>query len=266
MRLVGGVWTATVLAALAMFAPVAPAQAAIPRAPALGDWEGAGPEGLPLSFELFRASGRVAVRDLTVGDPLLCPGRFLPTDAYGYQRATYIGPGAPPRLRFLWRPSEVWIKVGMGAPFSPELVGHLLTSRRATLSEPAPQKEPPGCGWHSKRLTWHVAPAKRIGVAGGVWTGTVSAPEGGGAVSLTVSPSGRMVEVFGFTMQCPGGGEAHYEQGPAAVGAFISAAGVFSDAYRPAAFQGRFALGGSVTGTVLTSCGPTPFPFTAHPG
>ena len=162
----------------------------------LGDWEGTGPDGLPLSFTLTRARGRTSVGDLTVGDPLSCPGRFAPTLAFGYPQALYIGPGAPPVVHINWRPSEIRIRVGMGAPFSPEWDGSLLGPRLMTLSEPAPTNNPPGCGWNSKRLTWRVAPAKRTPVAPGQWTGTVSGPGGAGTVSVKVAPSGRFVEVF----------------------------------------------------------------------
>jgi hypothetical protein len=58
----------------------------------LGDWEGAGPDGLPLSFTLVRLHHKLAIRDLTVGDPLLCPGRLAPTNATPYPECRTSAP------------------------------------------------------------------------------------------------------------------------------------------------------------------------------
>jgi hypothetical protein len=255
-----------VLAVLASETLAASAHRPAPRAPVLGDWEGVGPEGLPLSFSLARLGGAVSIRNLTVGDPLFCPGRLAPTDAIGYPSAIYIGPGAPPRVRINWRPNQIVIRVGMGAPFSPEWDGQLLGPHQATLSEPAPTNEPRGCGWRSKRLTWRVAPARRMPVTAGDWTGTVSVPGGSGTVSVKVAPSGRIVELFRVAIQCESGG-GHFEVGPSTVGEFVSADGTFEDANRPAAFQGRFGPGDTLTGTLsFSGCGPSGFAFVAHPG
>jgi hypothetical protein len=235
----------------------------------LGDWEGVGPDGLPLSFSLTRARGRVRIADLTVGDPLSCPGRLAPTNAFGYRRALYIGPGAPPLVRINWRPDQIAIRVGMGAPFSPELDGRLLGPHAVMLSEPAPTNEPPGCGWQSRRLTWRAAPAKRMPVSAGEWSGTVSVPGGSGTVSIKVAASGRIVELFRVAVQCASGGGS-YEVGPATVGEFITAEGTFEDANRPASFQGRFGpgatLAGTLVGTLPEGCGSNSFTFLAHPG
>ena len=119
-------------AVLAVAPVVASARRPAPPTPVLGDWEGVGPHGLPLSFNLARVRGRVTISDLTVGDPLLCPGRLAPTNANGYPQALYLGPGAPPVLRLGGQPGEISIRVGMGAPFSPEWDGRLLSSRTAT--------------------------------------------------------------------------------------------------------------------------------------
>jgi hypothetical protein len=235
----------------------------------LGDWEGVGPHGLPLSFSLARVRGRVTLSNLTVGDPLYCPDRLAPTNALGYQRALYIGPGAPPLVRINWRADQVAIRVGMGAPFAPEWDGRLLGPRELTLSEPAPANEPRGCGWQSRRLSWRAAPTKRMPVTAGDWTGTVSVPGGSGTVAVKVAPSGRIVELFQVAIQCASGGGT-YEVGPAAVGEFISAAGTFADANRPASFEGRFgpgaSLAGSLTGSLPEGCGSSGFTFSAHPG
>lgn len=236
--------------------------------PALGDWEGIGPHGLPFSFELVRVRRRVVIRDLTPGDPLYCPGHLAPTDAYSYPRATYIGPGALPVVRINWRANEMVIRVGMGAPFDLEWDGRLLGRRAATLSEPAPTNEPKGCGWTSKRLTWRLAPAKRVAVRPGLWSGTVTVPGGTGTVSLTVTPSGRVIQWFKVSIQCAAGGGS-FSVGPAKVGEFIAASGSFSDANRPSSFQGRFTPAGTLTGTLTgslpDSCDASSFAFTAQP-
>ena len=258
------------LASLAVLAGGPPAASvAGVHPPVLGDWEGSGPEGLPLSFSLGRVRGRVTIRDLTVGDPLRCPGRLAPTNAFGYAPTTYIGAGSPPVVRINWHPDDVVIRVGRGAPFSPELDGRLLSSHRMTLSEPAPVGESAGCGWSTKRLTWRVAPARRVAVVAGNWTGTVTVPGGSATVSVRVSAAGRIVELFSVVARC-GGGEASFGVGPAAVGEFIAANGVFADASRPGAFQGRFlspvTLAGTVSANPLGCGGAGPFPFAAHPG
>jgi hypothetical protein len=238
-------------------------------APALGDWEGTAPHGLPFSFSLTRVRGRITISDLTVGDALYCPGRLAPTNAYAYMRATYIGPGALPVVRINWAADELLIRVDQRTPFEPQWDGRLLGPRRATLSSPAPPNEPRGCGWPTKRLTWRLAPAKRLAVKPGAWTGTVTIPGGSGTVSLTVGPSGRIVQVFHADIQCPTGGGGGYGVDPGKVGEFIAADGSFADANLPGGFSGRFAPGGRLTGTVrggLTQgCGAASYRFTAHP-
>ncbi len=241
-----------------------------PTAPVLGDWEGVGPHGLPLSFSLARVHRRLTISNLTVGDPLICDGRLVPTNADPFAHALYIGPGAPPLVRLGWRRDEIVIRVGMGAPFAPEWDGRLLGPRSATLSEPAPTREPSGCGWGStRRLTWRLAPARRAPVTAGSWTGTVSGGEASGSVSIRVSPSARIVEWFAVSVRCPDG-ETQWEVGPATVGEFISPDGTFEEAHRPAKFSGRFGPGGTVTGTFLgvvsQGCGSGSLSFTAHPG
>jgi hypothetical protein len=161
------------------------------------------------------------------------------------------------------------IRVGRGTPFEPQWDGRLLGPRRATLSTPARTNQPRGCGWSSKRLTWRLAPAKRVTVRPGVWSGTVSVPGGSGTVSVTVMPSGRIVQLFKVSVDCPSGGGS-FSAGPAKVGDFIAADASFEDANRPSSFQGRFGADGSLSGTVTASlpqsCGASSFAFAAHPG
>ena len=267
-----GMRCAALLAALASICALAAGATAAGahgvRPPVLGDWEGTGPEGLPLSFVLARRHGRVSVSDLTVGDPLRCPGRIAPTDAYSYPQSVYIGPGALPVVRINWRPDSLEIRVGMGAPFGPELDGRLVNARRAILSEPAPAHLPAGCSWNTRRLTWRLAPARRLSVTAGEWTGTISAAGVTGTVSFRVGASGRVLELFNASAQCEAGGGS-FGIGQAPVGDFIMANGSFSDPSRPAPYQGRFTSPGAVAGTVSAAtlgCGEGALAFTAHPG
>jgi hypothetical protein len=88
-------------------------------------------------------------------------------------------------------------------------------------------------------------------------------------VSVTVMPSGRIVQLFKSLGGCPSGGGS-FSVGPAKVGDFIAADGSFEDANRPSSFQGRFGADGSLTGTVTASlpesCGASSFAFVAHRG
>src|SRR5579859_6922577 len=161
------------LAVLASLLALAPAAIAA-RLPVLGDWEGSGPEGLPMSFVLSRVHHKIEIADMTIGNPLRCAGREVPTDATPLPKAVYIGPGAPPFVRLNFRPSEIWIETGTGFSFGPQITGRLLSPRRAVLSELAPRHLPPGCGWRQHRLTWHLSPARRAAVAPGRWSGTIS--------------------------------------------------------------------------------------------
>jgi hypothetical protein len=234
----------------------------------LGDWEGVGPHGLPFSFSLARVHGRITISDLTTGDPLYCPGRLEPTNAYAYPRQPT---SVQARCRSCKSAGnrEILIRVGRGTPFEPQWDGRLLGPRRATLSTPAPTNQPRGCGWSSKRLTWRLAPARHVTVRPGSWSGTLSVPGGSGTVSVTVMPSGRIVQLFKVLGGCPSGGGS-FSVGPAKVGDFIAADGSFEDANRPSSFQGRFGADGSLTGTVTASlpesCGASSFAFVAHRG
>ena len=103
----------------------------------------------------------------------------------------------------------------------------------------------------------------------GAWTGRVTVPGGSGTVSLTVGPSGRIVQVFQADIRCPTGGGGGYRVGPGKVGEFIAANGSFADANLPGGFSGRFARGDTLTGTVrgglAQGCGAASYRFTAHP-
>lgn len=223
-----------------------PAAARGPAAPVLGNWEGVGPHGLPLSFLLTRAHRRVVVEDLVVGFPTACPQRPAPTEGVPYMHATYVGPGAPPRVRINWRPDAILIMVQSRTGPVLALEGRLLASGRAVLSMRAPLNEPRGCGWPATRLRWRVEPRRRLAVATGRWSGTVAAPGGvTGDVTVQVGSDGRTVDAISFEIRCPGGGSTSFSGGPPAY-EFISAAGSFAG---PRAGGERLFAGSSWQGT-----------------
>ena len=268
-RFVVVVGSAVFVVVLALTSAALGAFAGKVSAPALGDWEGVGPHGLPFSFVLTRSRGRVVVNDLTVGDPVYCPPRVLATDANPEPQASYLGPGAEPRIRTGWAPSTVEIRIGMGAPFNQEWIGQLRGPRSMTLSEPVPVGLPNGCSWGSaKHLFWHLAPAHRLAVATGMWSGQTAVPGGGtDKVTLHVNATGRIVDDFQVKIACPGG-TSSWGVGPAKVGAFITASGHFVDSYGRG-FVGTFGRARTVTGTlnggVVSGCGSGRLPFSATP-
>src|SRR5690242_6431162 len=95
-------------AASGLLLALAPGATGAVTRPALGDWEGVGPHGLPLSYVLHKRHGRVVIGNLVVGLPLHCPGSPTPFVAAGFKSAGYSGPGAQPRLRLRgWKPYDV---------------------------------------------------------------------------------------------------------------------------------------------------------------
>jgi hypothetical protein len=269
IRFVAIAGSAVCVVAVALTPATFGASAGKVAAPVLGDWEGVGPHRLPFSLVLTRSRGRVVVSDLTVGDPVYCPPRVLATDANPEPRASYLGPGAEPLIRIGWAPSTVEIRIGMGAPFNQEWVGQLRGPRSMTLSEPIPVGLPKGCSWGSaKRLFWHLAPAHRLAVSTGAWSGQTAVPgTGTDTVTLHVNATGRIVDDFQVKIACPDG-TSSWGVGPAKVGAFIRASGHFVDSYG-SGFVGTFGRAGTVTGTlngdVGSGCGSGRLPFSATP-
>jgi hypothetical protein len=231
------------------------ATGAVPR-PALGDWEGVGPHGLPLSFVLHKRHGRVAASNLVVGLPFNCPSNPTPFVAAAFKSAAYSGPGAQPRLRFRgWKPFDIQITAFIPRQFPFVIYGRLWSSRHATLSAALSRSVPKHCGWPSKKVTWSLHPRKRIAVATGTWTGTVSVPNGSGTVTAKVIAAGRIVDRFAVEITCTAGGGGSFSSGPPA-GEFIAADGRF-EGWGGAHWHGAFGADGTLNGTFLAGdyCG-----------
>jgi hypothetical protein len=142
-----------------------------------------------------------------VGFPVNCPAKPTPWVAEAYKHASYIGPGAPPRVRLPgWKPTYVEIGAYVRGEFPLLIEGRVLAHRHRALSMGLGPRVPKHCGWPKKTITWSVRPAKRLKVATGTWTGTATFPNATGTVTVKVTASGRMVDFFELEVTCPEGG------------------------------------------------------------
>lgn len=256
---------------LLILAILDPAAASAPARPALGDWEGLGPHGLPLTFVLGSRHGRIVLSHLAVGFPLNCPGKPTPIVAVAYKAGSYGGPGSPPRVRLpSWKPRDMLVEgynpAGPPGTTFVELDGRLLARRQAVLSMGISPRVPKHCGWPAKRVMWTLRPQHRVAVAAGTWTGAVTVPGGTGTVTVKVGAAGRVVDLFKIEITCtPGGGGGGFSAGPPAE-EFISATGAF-EGWGYAHWRGRFGADGVLNGTFVPGdqCGtPGQATFTAH--
>jgi hypothetical protein len=227
------------------------------RPPALGNWEGRGPHGLPLSLRFVRRHHRVDVRNLVIGYGVSCPATRAHTQAVDYP-AGYIGPGArSPFLKFFGIPANGFLIQLQGASNAAVTLEGRLTSRRTgTLRMSAPNA--PRC-WPAKVDRWRIRARKRRPVAQGRWTGFVSAvdaPGLTGSVTVGVTAGGREVSELSISYTCgdnhPGGGGITTK--PAhefidAVGAFAGPLVPESVNGVPTTWSGRFGTDGTLTGT-----------------
>lgn len=230
-------------------------QSGVPR-PALGDWEGVGPHGLPLTFVLAKKHHKIVISNLAVGFPVNCPKQPTPTVAVAYKSASYGGPGAQPRVRLPgWKPSDIVITGSNRGEFPLQLDGRLLSHRRAVLSMGMSPRVPKNCGWPRKRVTWKVRPRHRLAVAAGTWTGTVAVLNGTGTLTVQVTAAGRIVNLFKVEIMCTQGGGGGFTAGPPAE-EFIEANGTF-EGWGYAHWNGRFGGDGMLTGTFTAAdnCG-----------
>jgi hypothetical protein len=213
--------------------------------PALGDWEGTGPHGLPLSFtfvrERVRIAGRmrslVVMRDLVVSYPTVCAPAPDNSQAFAFPTTSYTGPGAPPVTFRFHNPKQFNVYIGSAPGFDIGIgvvfPGHWLSARRGVLS--APNIALRKCGWPKKTLTWQLRPAKRTKIATGEWSGIVTGPEGvTGSITATVGTHGRTVDRFDLSYTCGNGGSDKLDFAPAfeiahrPTSLFVSAAGSFA--------------------------------------
>jgi len=251
---------------LAILAVIDPAVAGAPATPVLGNWEGVGPHGLPLTFVLGSRHGRIVVSRLAVGFPLNCPSKPTSIVAVAYESGSYSGPGSPPRVRLpSWKPNDMRVEGYNAGGQSVELQGSLLSPRRAVLSMGVSPKVPKQCGWPATRLTWDVRPGRRLAIADGTWTGPVTLPGGTGRLVVKVEGAGRIVDVFKVKITCSDGSGASFSAGPPAE-EFISATGVF-EGWGNAHWHARFGANGVLKGTFVpgNQCGtPGQATFTAQ--
>ena len=242
-----------------------------PIKPALGDWEGVGPDGLALSFELVRSGRRVVVRDFALGLPTGCRTTGFQTwDAMAVARVEYIAPGSAlhgpfpplgPRQFELIEPPTV------KQPFPFEMTGAFSSARRGVLSVQSPHL--PGChrGW-PRTLHFALIAARRMPVADGLWTGSITGPAPDtGTVTIRVIDGGRIETDFATSYACPGGGGS-FELGPLpTTGYVIGPAGRIGGARGTENYwHGRFGRAGTLAGTLdAAHCGSNVFPtFTAR--
>jgi hypothetical protein len=246
-----------------------------PIRPVLGDWEGSGPLGLRLSFAFVRRGGHVAVADLALGLPTGCRSTGIETwDAGAVAQVEYIAPGTvlhgpfppigPRQFEFILPPTRQ-------QPFVAPFEGTFSSSRRGVLLIESPTRF--GCphtGW-PRTLRFALTAAHRISVTDGLWTGTFGSPAGiSGKVKIRVIDHGRIETDFSTAYACPApsGGGGHFEIGPLpTVGYLIAADGsIGATTGTEAAWSGRFAPAGVISGTLTASfCPPTiKAPFTAR--
>jgi hypothetical protein len=238
-----------IVVVLGVLAPLASARVDVVPRPALGDWEGVGPHGLPLSFVLAKPHRKVVLRKLVVGFPLNCPAKPTPWVAAAYTTGSYGGPGAQPRIRLPgWKPTDVEISAFTRGEFPLIIGGRLLARRHMTLSMGIGPRVPKHCGWPKKTITWSVRPAKRLTVAAGTWSGAITVPGATGTVTAKVIASGRIVDRFALEITCPDGGGGGVTAGPPA-GEFVSAKGGFEGWALSRHWVGHFSSDGQLTGT-----------------
>jgi hypothetical protein len=252
---------------------VASSRIAAASVPAVGDWEGVGPHGLPLSFALARRHRHVVATAIAVGYPGGCPatksdGYVIPLVHVGYS-----GPGGLHSVvSFFAAPGSASLSGRVrGVSGSWLLTGRFATRRSGTLASAAPAGGP-GCGWPKRELTWRVHRGRRVAIADGHWSGQVSGPNiTGGTVTAFVAAGGRAVTHFAASFQyaCPDGGYGP-ENFEATWGEFISPGGSFGSPQDDpisvdgvtVSWAGAFSPTGLMTGSLTTAgpaaCGPTP--------
>jgi hypothetical protein len=267
-RLISRIAACGVIGVLVAVVPllVATADARTVRAPALGNWEGHGPHGLPLSFRFVRHHPHVGVRDLVVGAGVSCPAQRSSAEAVAYS-AVYLGPGRPsPFLDTFNIPANGFLIELQGAGNFGSLERRLKNRRRGSLSMAAPSNAP-SC-WPQRTDRWKIRHRTRSAVQDGSWAGSVSLAGTSsvtGTVSVGVSAGGRELDEFSLSYRCgPQGGGGGVTTKPAYE--FIDATGSFAGPPDhqiligiATTWRGHFGIDGLLDGTFTTAnlCSPT---------
>ncbi len=251
----------SVLALVAVLPGLAPAASARRvRAPALGNWEGRGPHGLPLSFRFVRSHRHVGVRNLVIGYGVSCPPKRSSAESLAYD-AGYIGPGRPSAfLKTFKIPANGFLIDLRGAKLFGTLEGRLQSRRRGRVSMSAPPNVP-RC-WPRKTDRWKIRWQKRRAVRDGTWTGTVtqaSSPSVSGTVTVGVAAHGRELDTFSLSYHCgPDGGGGGITTHPAYE--FIDSGGGIAGPPSPqivngvpTGWSGHFGTDGTLRGTFTTA-------------
>jgi hypothetical protein len=240
----------------------------------LGDWEGMGPDGLRLSFGLVRRAGQVATLHLALGLPTGCRSAGNPAwDAEATAVVEYVAPRSvlhgpfPPLGATQF---ELILPPTRAAPFPVIMPGRFSNSRHGVLAVPSPMLTCASGGW-PKTLRFVLAAGRRVSVADGLWTGSVTGgPSGaGGTVRIRVIDAGRIETDFQASYMCPPpGGSGSFEIGPLpTVGNFVAADGSIGGMIGATmVWSGRFGAGGQLEGDLTpVGCGSSvaPYAFTA---
>jgi len=224
-----------------------------------GDWEGSGPHGLRMSFELAGAGRSARLRYLAVSLPSGCRVGAAPSFYATYFARTYYYP--PTRYPeailggvFEIKPAGDFAIVGIDSrlpKFPLVIVGRFSTARAGTAAVPAYQFKCQTGGW-ARTLHFALSARRRSGVADGTYTGTVVGPPPGvsGTLRATVVGGGRVLTDFAVSWTCPDNGGG-FELGPStATGEFIGSDGAIGEHWTPLGrWSGHFGPGGHFAGT-----------------
>jgi hypothetical protein len=170
--------------------------------PLAGDWEGAGPHGLPLSFQLVRRGGQLIATSIALGSPSSCPAESRDAIAVALSHVAYAGPGGRLSSGFLPSSPPAILSGQLPAPSgSVFLTGSFTSPRAGTFS--VRSNNTVGCGWPNQTLTWTVHPARPLHVPDGTWAATLTGPGiVSGAVKAVVASDGRVVNSFVSSFTC----------------------------------------------------------------
>lgn len=264
---------------------LAQAEARAPRGssvPVAGDWEGTGSDGIPLSFELVRRSGRVVATSIALGSPNSCPADARDSDAIPLQKVGYAGPGGVDSTGFFGSSPTATLsgKLSDDPSFIALIQGRFTTPRTGTFE--ARTKPPNGCGgWPKSIIKWKVHRAARRVVPDASWAAELSGPGiSSGTIGVVVAGKGRVVSSFTGSLTCNDTDRQGIEQqgnesfGSTPAYLFIHPDGNFhsplkADAINglPTTWDGTFSPSGALTGTlsVWDPCtnGPVNTTFTA---